>query len=102
MKTLLAHPLVESITWWDVKDGAWLKAPSGFFRTDGSVKPSYYALKDLVKNELWYHAKNHHVNNQGRLEFYGPLGDYKLSLQGRDYKFNVKRSGQEKISLNLH
>src|SRR5690606_3235023 len=40
-KTLLAHPLVESITWWDISDGAWLNAPAGLLRRDLSPKPAY-------------------------------------------------------------
>ena len=34
-KTLLAHPSVEAITWWDFSDGGWLKAPAGLVRIDG-------------------------------------------------------------------
>ncbi len=52
-RILFSHPLVEAITTWDYRDGAWLKAPSGFIRTDNSLKPSYNMLKKLVKEEWW-------------------------------------------------
>ena len=52
-RTLFSHPLVEAITTWDFRDGAWLKAPSGFVRTDNTKKPSYDILKKLIKNEWW-------------------------------------------------
>ena len=52
-RILFAHPLVQAITTWDFKDGAWLKAPSGFLRLDNSRKPSFDMLKRLVKQEWW-------------------------------------------------
>ncbi len=52
-RILFEHPLVEAVTTWDYRDGAWLKAPSGYIRSDNSKKPSYEMLKDLVKNEWW-------------------------------------------------
>ena len=52
-RILFSHPLVEAITTWDFRDGAWLKAPSGFIRLDNSKKPSFHMLKKLVKEEWW-------------------------------------------------
>ena len=52
-RILFEHPLVEAITTWDYRDGAWLKAPSGFIRTDNSPKPSHEMLKKLIKKEWW-------------------------------------------------
>ena len=52
-RILFSHPLVEAVTTWDYRDGAWLKAPSGFVRLDNSKKPSFEALKKLVKEEWW-------------------------------------------------
>lgn len=52
-RILFAHPLVEAITTWDFKDGAWLNAPSGFIRRDKTTKPSYDMLKKLIKDE-WF------------------------------------------------
>ncbi len=52
-RLLFAHPLVEAITTWDYRDGAWLNAPSGFIRKDNSRKPSFEVLKKLVREEWW-------------------------------------------------
>ncbi|MBR5938459.1 MAG: endo-1,4-beta-xylanase [Clostridiales bacterium] len=52
-RILFSHPLVEAITTWDFKDGAWLKAPSGYLRLDNSKKPSFEMLKKLVRGEWW-------------------------------------------------
>ena len=52
-RLLFAHPLVEAITTWDHRDGAWLNAPSGFIRKDNSRKPSFEVLKKLVREEWW-------------------------------------------------
>jgi len=43
-KTLFAHPLVKSITWWDFVDGKWLGAPSGLLRKDMTAKPAFDEL----------------------------------------------------------
>jgi endo-1,4-beta-xylanase len=49
-RTLLSHPSVQSITYWGLSDdGAWLGAPAGLVRADGTRKPAYDALRGLVK-----------------------------------------------------
>lgn len=52
-RILFEHPLVDAITTWDFKDGAWLGAPSGFIRKDNSRKPSFEMLKKLTREEWW-------------------------------------------------
>jgi GH35 family endo-1,4-beta-xylanase len=45
--TLMAHPLVKAITWWDFSDyHAWQGAPAGLLRRDMSPKPLYAWLKN--------------------------------------------------------
>ena len=44
-KTLLAHPLIKAITWWDMSDGGWLGAPAGLLHKDQTPKPAFEALK---------------------------------------------------------
>lgn len=53
-RTLLSHPSVEAVNYWGLTDeGAWLGAPVGLVRSDGTKKPSYDALHGLVKDEWW-------------------------------------------------
>ena len=52
-RILFSHPLVEAITTWDFKDGAWLGAPSGFLHKDNTRKPSFEMLKRLTHEEWW-------------------------------------------------
>jgi endo-1,4-beta-xylanase len=101
IKTLLAHPLVQSFTWWDVKDGAWLNAPSGFFRKDGSVKPVYQEVKNLFKKELWHSPKSYQTNQQGELEFKGPLGEYELTIDDRSFTVDLAKGDNPIISIDI-
>ncbi|KAA9150772.1 1,4-beta-xylanase [Microbacterium lushaniae] len=53
-RTAFAHPAVESVTYWGLTDaGAWLGAPAGLLRVDGSRKPAFDALHDLVRGQWW-------------------------------------------------
>lgn len=46
---LFRHKAVEAATWWDFSDHkAWLGAPSGLLRSDGSRKPAFQALSSSV------------------------------------------------------
>ncbi|MBO5621931.1 MAG: endo-1,4-beta-xylanase [Butyrivibrio sp.] len=77
-RILFEHPLVQAITTWDFTDGAWLKAPSGFVRLDGTKKPSFEMLKNLVKEEWWTDTEvTTDENGWASLEAF--KGDYELS-----------------------
>lgn len=81
-RTLLAHPSVRSITYWGLSDdGMWLGAPGGFVRKDGSCKPSYDALRGLVKGEWWLAPTTMRTDAAGRLTVQGWLGDYAVSAR---------------------
>ena len=72
-----AHPLVESITYWGISDkGAWLGAPAGLVRVDGSPKPAYDALHDLIKREWWLQPTTAITDAEGRVQVSGWAGDY--------------------------
>ena len=77
-RILFSHPLVEAITTWDFKDGAWLNAPSGFLRKDLSKKPSFEMLRKLVKEE-WWTDTTVKTDDNGRVEFSGFKGEYRLT-----------------------
>ena len=76
-RTLLSHPAVANITYWGLSDdGMWLGAPGGFVRKDGTPKPSYDALRGLVKGEWWLAPTTMRTDGEGRLTVEGWLGDY--------------------------
>jgi endo-1,4-beta-xylanase len=100
-KTLMAHPLVEAITWWDFSDGAWLNAPAGLLRKDHSPKPAYDELLKLVKGEWWTSPTRMTTDANGQLSFTGYLGDYEVSLGDKRATFGLMEKGESAISLNL-
>lgn len=77
------HPQVTALTNWDFGDGAWLNAPSGLVRRDGSAKPSYYALHDLV-NKKWHSEGTVKTDSDGYAEVCGFKGSYDWCVNGTD------------------
>jgi len=78
-RTLLAHPAVEAITYWGLTDrGSWLGAPIGLIRPDGSHKPAYTALRDLIKGQWWLPTTPVTTDDAGRFELTGFKGDYEV------------------------
>jgi len=95
-RTLVSHPSVEAITYWGISDaGAWLGAPVGFVRADGTPKPSYGALRDLVKGEWWLAPTSVVTDELGRVEVEGFLGDYELSAGGGTGSFTLDRASAD-------
>ena len=83
-RSLVAHPAVRSINYWGLTDdGAWLGAPVGLIRTDGSRKPSYDALAGLIKGEWWLHPTEMRTGPDGTVVVRGFFGDYTVSAPGR-------------------
>lgn len=99
-KNLFAHPLIESITWWDFTDGSWLGAPGGLIRKDGSAKPVYEELLKLIKKEWWTGEKTLCTDGEGNVSFEGFFGDYRLTYAGEATNFVHNSSGNE-IVVNL-
>jgi len=82
-RSLVAHPSVEAITYWGLTDdGAWLGAPVGFVRADGSPKPSYGALRDLIKGQWWREPTTRRTDADGRVVVDGFAGDYRVTAGG--------------------
>ena len=96
---LFEHPLVEAVTGWDLADGAWLGAPSGLLRKDGSPKPSYLELKRLIKEE-WHTEYTVHTDENGMAQVEGFKGEY-VAISGDTSAtfFISKNSTKEKLVL---
>ncbi|HTJ35447.1 MAG TPA: endo-1,4-beta-xylanase [Dactylosporangium sp.] len=78
-RTLLAHPAVQSVNYWGLTDdGAWLGAPAGLVRADGTRKPSYDALESLIKGEWWLPPTGLRTSADGTLTLRAFLGDYTI------------------------
>ena len=89
MYTLLfEHPQVQAITYWDFSDGAWLKAPSGFVRTDNTLKPSYYMLRDLIHKE-WSTNVEIVTDSDGAVTLEGFKGEYIINCDNKEAKFTL-------------
>ena len=100
-ETLFAHPLVEGITWWDMSDGGWLNAPAGLIRKDGSSKPAYDELLKRIKGEWWIPPTQLITDANGRIQFYGFLGDYVLTYEQAKMSFSLTRENATGIEIHL-
>ncbi len=97
-RILFAHPLVEAITTWDFRDGAWLKAPSGFLRLDDSRKPSYGMLKKLVREE-WWTDTTVTTDENGWAEVEATKGNYHITAE--QAAADVKLIDDDEMTLAL-
>lgn len=79
--TLVRHPAVRSTTYWGLTDnGSWLGAPSGLVRADGTPKPAFRALSQLVKGEWWLAPTAVVADSAGRVEIEGFAGRYRVRV----------------------
>jgi endo-1,4-beta-xylanase len=93
-RSLVSHPAVEAITYWGITDeGAWLGAPVGLVRADGSTKPSYDALHSLIKGEWWLPPTTMRTDAEGRVDVTGYLGDYRVTAAGVAEAFSITPPG---------
>lgn len=99
-RTLVAHPAVEAITYWGLTDeGSWLGAPVGLVRADGTTKPSFDALRGLVKGEWWLPPTTLRTDAEGRVEVSGFRGDYAVSGTGATAGFTLAADGAVEVTL---
>ncbi|MBO4496290.1 MAG: endo-1,4-beta-xylanase [Clostridiales bacterium] len=98
-RILFSHPLVQAITTWDYRDGAWLHAPSGFIREDNSLKPSYKMLHKLVKEE-WWTVTDVQTDAEGYAVIEAFKGEYDLSSNGLSAKADLKDNEGLVITLS--
>lgn len=94
------HPLVTAITNWDFGDGAWLNAPSGVIRKDGSLKPSYHALRRLIKEE-WNTDVVIRTDEKGFASLEGFKGKYQLECGGLQGQAVLTAGNDTPISITL-
>ena len=87
--TLFAHPLVESVTWWNFHDGLWLNAPSGLLSRDSDPKPAYHALHGRIKGEWWTAEHRLVTDDNGKVTVAGIKGDYIAICDGREIAFSI-------------
>jgi GH35 family endo-1,4-beta-xylanase len=100
-RSLVGHPAVESITYWGLTDdGAWLGAPIGLVRADGTVKPSYTALQKLIKDEWWVPPTDAMTDEDGQLRASGFFGEYEVRAGGASARFTLAPGG-DRISVRL-
>ena len=82
-RTLLAHPSVHAVTYWGLTDdGAWLGAPAGLVRKDGTTKPAYDALLAHVKGQWWLPPTTIRTDDDGQFTLDAFLGDYTVTARG--------------------
>jgi len=100
-KTLLSHPAVKAMTYWDIADDGWLHAPSGLVRADYTPKPSYEAMKSLIKGAWWLAPTDMATDAEGKLRFNGWLGDYELSARGATATFSLSDTGASAVAVAI-
>lgn len=99
-KTLLSHPAVQAITWWDLTDDSWLNAPAGLLRKDESPKPAYAELAKLIKGDWWLSPTRMTTDAKSQIAFTGFLGDYALALDNQQFAFALQETGEVEIAIN--
>jgi GH35 family endo-1,4-beta-xylanase len=101
-RSLVGHPQVEAITYWGITDaGAWLGAPIGLVRADGSRKPGYDALHELIKGGWWLPPTTVRTDSEGRFELRGFAGDYEIRGAGTAAESVICLAQQQTQSVHL-
>ena len=95
-RNVMAHPAVESLTYWGITDhGAWLGAPSGLIRADGTSKPAYEALRALVRGEWWYPQTTLTTDASGVVTVDGFAGTYRVAGPAGVVEIGLERGATE-------
>lgn len=91
-RNVVAHPAVESLTYWGITDhGAWLGAPCGLIREDGTRKPAFDSLRDLVRNEWWYPKTQLMTDSSGGVAVHGFAGRYRIATAAFSTEVDLPR-----------
>ncbi|NRA39786.1 MAG: endo-1,4-beta-xylanase [Planctomycetes bacterium] len=78
-KACFSHPVVDVINMWGFSSRTWMGG-SGLMDKDGNPKPSFYALKKLIREELHTHAEGV-LPVHGRMHTQAFHGDYELTIE---------------------
>ncbi len=101
-RTLVEHPSVRAVTYWGLTDhGAWLGAPSGLVRADGTLKPAYEAIRRLVKDEWWLAPSTIVADDEGRVVINGFAGTYEVVVDGSRTVIDLGRPGVTAEAIDL-
>jgi GH35 family endo-1,4-beta-xylanase len=93
---LFAHPLVRTAYSWNFVDGGWLGAPAGLLREDGTAKPAYDALYDLIRKQWWTNTEIV-TDENGEAVVEGFRGDYKLTCCGAQTDLALRKDVLEGV-----
>ncbi len=100
-RSLVAHPSVEAITYWGLTDAdAWLGAPIGLVRADGTPKPSYEALRRLIADEWWLSPTTTIADENGRVAVSGFSGDYLVRVGDTATPITIDRT-TDRIQISI-
>ena len=87
-RILFSCPQVEAITTWHFQDGAWLGAPAGFVTVENRKKPSFHALKHLIREEWWTNL-DARTDAAGTVALEGYRGEYIAEVDGKQIPFTL-------------
>lgn len=100
---LFAHPAVEALTYWGLPDrNMWLNAPGGLIRRDGTPKPAYHRLRDLIRGQWWTPETTLRSDANGEVRFSGFLGDYELSVADTSTELQLRAAGEDHQELIIN
>ncbi|MCW5954032.1 MAG: endo-1,4-beta-xylanase [Propionibacteriaceae bacterium] len=102
-RSLVGHRAVDVLTYWGITDrGSWLGAPIGLLRADGSRKPAFNALRQLITGDWWVPPTTARTDTQGRVAVRGFAGDYRVTVPGRGKSgFSLQRDRSESLRLGF-
>ena len=101
-RSLVSHPSVQAINYWGISDsGSWLGAPVGLVRSDGSLKPSYDVMRNLIKGEWWLSPTQLATDDDGVVHISGFTGDYEISARGSSASFTLPTAGPVHVEARL-
>ena len=99
---MVSHPAVKAVVYWGITDrGAWLGAPIGLVRADGTRKPAYDALKSLVKGEWWVGPSEGVTDGDGCFGLTGWLGTYDVTVAGVTQRLRLDQPGEVVLEVRV-